>query len=1018
MKRYLKKVLLPCVLLIVLLALSLLGASAATSEDATAASTVQRIASSADLVNAVNLYKQNNPTAAQHRIAAGHKLVYSENSSFKDNVNATTSVFSCYARRGAMDLAGYTLASGGTTSNNGFNVLKNLGITAVSDTTGASGREILVGVVDRAAQAPFRAMVDVNEFGIMVTEDHIILMAWQDAALKACVDIFKAYLSANNLTLPVGFTAVGVADAKWKVDFVRPAGANIALTAGQFVNDDSLQFLYTGSGVTRDAYLTYCTQLAGSGYTLVWQNTVGNNEFRMYQSTAKGTALYVAYNDYTYRAEFDALYQTNYGTADDAFAPEFERCIRLVSSPLSSVSLPANINTQQSYTKVTSSYMTTLGIASSNVGAGYVIMLEDGRFVVIDGGKCTHGTGGTDWCAEVQLIWNAMLNLYKKAYGASAVPTAQRPLHVAAWYLTHGHADHYGAFQRMITLIGQDASKKAVFKMDYIIANLPGNYSLFENTSTTWGYNNNANIHAMRNAIGNVQYIKAQTGQRIYLANLMIEVLMTYQDHLPNPIYNTNDTNTILRFHIQTSSVTSGSVTSLPGNAVRVLFLGDSWRPASRYLCAMYGSYLKSDISQLAHHGNIGCEQELYQTISPRAVLFNHDKSSLISYVWGSTTSSNPETKHAYAVDKYVVNRATMNGKKLLSVQYVWAAVAGTYTTLQFTTAGAQYESAFDLVTGRAITYVDASKASSQQNGFVRHSNVCTAHVGLKSCTEDYTCELCGEAVSAPGHDFTGAWQKDATGHWHVCKRTGCSETDTKVQHTPAADDGDCTTAIKCTVCDAVTTAASGGHAGGTATCSAKPRCATCGKSYGALAAHTPDADDGDCTTPIPCTACGGIATAGASAHTGGTASCTQKAECTVCGKEYGAFAAHTPATDDGDCTTPIPCTVCGGIATAGASAHTGGTASCTQKAECTVCGKAYGELASHADANGDGECDVCAQMLTPSDSADAEAPSSPGDAGEESGGGSVAVLVLALVATVLLVAVLGLVLAMRRRIT
>ena len=56
--------------------------------------------------------------------------------------------------------------------------------------------------------------------------------------------------------------------------------------------------------------------------------------------------------------------------------------------------------------------------------------------------------------------------------------------------------------------------------------------------------------------------------------------------------------------------------------------------------------------------------------------------------------------------------------------------------------------------------------------------------------------------------------------------------------------------------------------------------------------------------------------------------------------------------------------------------------------------------------------------MLTPSDSADAEAPSSPGDTGEESGGGSVAFFVLALVAAVLLVAVLGLVLATRRRIT
>ncbi len=67
--------------------------------------------------------------------------------------------------------------------------------------------------------------------------------------------------------------------------------------------------------------------------------------------------------------------------------------------------------------------------------------------------------------------------------------------------------------------------------------------------------------------------------------------------------------------------------------------------------------------------------------------------------------------------------------------------------------------------------------------------------------------------------------------------------------------------------------------------------------------------------------------------HTGGTATCTQKAVCEVCGEEYGELAAHT-----------------------------GGTATCTQKAVCTVCGQEYGQLAAHVDANGDLICDVCGQ--------------------------------------------------------
>ena len=53
--------------------------------------------------------------------------------------------------------------------------------------------------------------------------------------------------------------------------------------------------------------------------------------------------------------------------------------------------------------------------------------------------------------------------------------------------------------------------------------------------------------------------------------------------------------------------------------------------------------------------------------------------------------------------------------------------------------------------------------------------------------------------------------------------------------------------------------------------------------------------------------------------------------------------------TDDGDCTTEVACSVCNGVAVPAAESHTGGTANCTEKAECAVCGMAYGELAHQA---------------------------------------------------------------------
>ena len=43
---------------------------------------------------------------------------------------------------------------------------------------------------------------------------------------------------------------------------------------------------------------------------------------------------------------------------------------------------------------------------------------------------------------------------------------------------------------------------------------------------------------------------------------------------------------------------------------------------------------------------------------------------------------------------------------------------------------------------------------------------------------------------------------------------------------------------------------------------------------------------------------------------------------------------------------------------------HTGGSATCQEKAKCAVCGTEYGALADHTDANRDGKCDVCKEVV------------------------------------------------------
>ena len=67
--------------------------------------------------------------------------------------------------------------------------------------------------------------------------------------------------------------------------------------------------------------------------------------------------------------------------------------------------------------------------------------------------------------------------------------------------------------------------------------------------------------------------------------------------------------------------------------------------------------------------------------------------------------------------------------------------------------------------------------------------------------TEGKKCSVCDRilveqtTVNKTAHDFTGKWESDKSGHWHVCKNADCNEIDKVVAHTPDSNN-------KCTVCE------------------------------------------------------------------------------------------------------------------------------------------------------------------------------------------------------------------------
>ncbi len=129
---------------------------------------------------------------------------------------------------------------------------------------------------------------------------------------------------------------------------------------------------------------------------------------------------------------------------------------------------------------------------------------------------------------------------------------------------------------------------------------------------------------------------------------------------------------------------------------------------------------------------------------------------------------------------------------------------------------------------------------------------------------------IVGMLVACESDECSHHWGEWSVKTQATCTETGtrerkcfdCGKAETSsigiLSHT--WEDATCTEPKTCTVCQA-TEGATVAHTGGSATCKSKAECSLCGTKYGELAAHTPNLDDGDCTTAITCSICGSVTT-------------------------------------------------------------------------------------------------------------------------------------------------------------
>lgn len=217
-----------------------------------------------------------------------------------------------------------------------------------------------------------------------------------------------------------------------------------------------------------------------------------------------------------------------------------------------------------------------------------------------------------------------------------------------------------------------------------------------------------------------------------------------------------------------------------------------------------------------------------------------------------------------------------------------------------------------------------------------------TTHVKHNLTTEHNESQhwqgcVCGYKTGAAAHELTSKY--DTAGHWQECE---CGYATDKTDHSmegKSSADGH----WDACACGYKTDVAAHAWTDKFDTQNHWQECSVCGYKTG-VTAHSLTKNVNETQHQVKCESCG-YKTEWEN-HTGGTATCTAKAVCSVCGESYGELAAHVADSNykyngEGHWTA---CATCG-TPMSNQEAHTGGTADCQHKAVCDVCGQPYGEL-------------------------------------------------------------------------
>ena len=372
---------------------------------------------------------------------------------------------------------------------------------------------------------------------------------------------------------------------------------------GVRTDDSTVTFSYTKDATTAGVLVPTITsgtasalyKIGNGGYEYSYTN-VNPNIYSSYLSKLE-TNGFVKYTENNIDGNLFATYTQKHMQVNVAYYPNIAT-IKLIWGPrgyLPSLTAPV---AGEDYTVVCSPSVTQIyreGASDTSPGECYVVQLEDGSFVVIDGGP----KNANDQAALLQYLQSHTPHTHAKPQ--------------VTWMITHVDSDHITlanafieAYHNLIDINTvcynfPDFSNTDVFSSESAISSAEGRNeraATFEGQIDTYYPNANRLIF--------------HSGQILYLPGCKIDFLMTHEDYYPNAFSSGNHTCSAWKM-----SFTDGG---------SFMVLGDCEKGLCEQMSTVYGDTLRSDVLQVSHHGLNGATLALYQEIDPKICFWPIDE--------------------------------------------------------------------------------------------------------------------------------------------------------------------------------------------------------------------------------------------------------------------------------------------------------------------------------------------------------------------------------------------------------